>query len=96
MIMTTSGGFDADEAGWAVFLDSGQEAIEAFRQALASLRERVGNGSRTPAEEDLQRLSNRRFHLARDFAAHKRQIEIIVAEHHTLAPQLRLRVLGTA
>ena len=76
--------------------DSAEEAIESFRQDLASLRERVGAGPRSPVEEDIQRLSNRRFHLVRDFAPQKRQIEAIVVEHHTLSPQLKLRVLGTA
>ena len=77
-------------------VDTRQDDIEAFRQELAALREQVGSGPRSPVEEDIQRLSNRRFRLVRDFAADKRQIEAIVAEHHTLSPQLKLRVLGTA
>jgi hypothetical protein len=72
------------------------DSIDEFRRALASLREQVGNGPRSPVEEDIQRLSNRRFRLVRDFATHKLEIEALVAEHHRLSPQLRLRVLGTA
>jgi hypothetical protein len=73
-----------------------EDPVEAFRHALASLRERVGLGPRPPVEEDLQRLSNRRFRLSNDFVVQRRRIEEIVAEHQKLSPQLRLRVLGTA
>ena len=72
-----------------------QDGIEAFRLDLASLRERVGTGLRQPVEEDLQRLSNRRYHLAHDNALERARINAIVADHQRLSPQLRLRVLGT-
>jgi hypothetical protein len=91
-----TGGSACNGAEWAVIFDTGHDAIETFRQDLAALRQQVGAGPRSPVEEDIQRLSNRRFHLLRDFASEKRQIEAIVAEHHTLSPQLKLRVLGTA
>jgi hypothetical protein len=74
---------------------SDSERVEAFRFDLAALRERVGTGLRTPVEEDLQGLSNRRYHLSRDFALERKRIEAIVADHQRLSPQLRLRVLGS-
>jgi hypothetical protein len=70
-----------------------QDAIETFKRDLALLRERVGLNLRGGFEEDLQNFSNRRFNLVAEFAGDKKRIEEIVAEHHRLAPQLRLRVL---
>ena len=73
-----------------------QDTVEAFQADLASLRARVGGALRMPFEEDLQRLSNRRHRLELEFTAMKKTINAIVTEHHSLSPQLRLRVLGTS
>jgi hypothetical protein len=75
---------------------SPRDRVDAFGLALASLREQVGTGSRSPVEEDLQRLSNRRYHLSLDFKPDRQRLEAIVADHHRRSPQLRLRVLGSS
>lgn len=69
------------------------DSIELFKRRLSDLRERVGTETRSSFEEDLQKLSNQRFDLVRDFSDERRRIEGIVLEHQTLAPQLRLRTL---
>ena len=79
----------------AMLMTPEQDDIEAFRFDLASLRERVGTGLRTPVEEELQGFSNRRHNLSLDFARDRKRLEAIVTEHQKLSPQLRLRVLGT-
>jgi hypothetical protein len=70
------------------------DPIETFKVDLASLRERAAGHLRTAFEEDLQGFSNRRFHLVGDFSTDRKRIEEIVAEHHRIAPHLRLRVLN--
>jgi hypothetical protein len=73
---------------------SAGDPVETFRADLASLRERAGTEPRTKFEEDLQNLSNRRYHLLNEFPSQKRRIDEIIVEHQRLAPQLKLRVFA--